>query len=74
MGQALDIALAEYKLANENVQTKGSLGRVQFIGPNGEVRNLDGGINENGIPYLLVQGRQIAASDLSGDDLANLYW
>ena len=73
MGQALDIALAEYKLANENVKTKGSLGRVQFIGPNGEVKNLDGGINENGIPYLLVQGRQIAASDLSGDDLANLY-
>jgi len=73
MGQALDIALAEYKLANENVQTKGNLGRVQFIGPNGQVRNLDGGINENGIPYLLVQGRQIAASDLSGDDLANLY-
>jgi hypothetical protein len=73
MGQALDIALAEYKLANQNVQTKGSLGRVQFLGPNGQVKNFDGGINENGVPYLLVQGRQIAASDLSGDDLANLY-
>ena len=73
MGQALEIALAEYKMANENVKTKGSLGRVQFIGPNGQVKNFDGGVNENGIPYLLVQGRQIAASDLSGDDLANLY-
>jgi hypothetical protein len=39
MGQALDIALAEYKLANTNEVTKGSLGRVQFIGPGGEIRD-----------------------------------
>lgn len=73
MGQALDIALAEYKLANTNEVTKGSLGRVQFIGPGGKVRNFDGGINENGIPYLLVGGKQVAASDLTGDQLAELY-
>ena len=51
MGQALDIALAEYKLANTNQITKGQLGRVQFLGPGGKVRNFQGGINENGIPY-----------------------
>ena len=73
MGQALDIALAEYKLANTNEVTKGQLGRVQYIGPGGKVRNFDGGINENGIPYLLVGGKQVAASDLTGDQLADLY-
>jgi hypothetical protein len=73
MGQALDIALAEYKLANTNQVTKGQLGRVQFIGPGGKVRNFQGGVNENGIPYLLVGGRQVAASDLSGDELVELY-
>jgi len=73
MGQALEIALAEYKLANDNVQTKGSLGRIQFMGPGGKIKNLDGGINENGIPYILVQGRQIPASDLSGTQLAEIY-
>ena len=73
MGQALDIALAEYKLANTNEITKGQLGRVQFIGPGGKVRNFDGGINENGIPYLLIGGRQVAASDLTGDQLAEFY-
>ena len=73
MGQALEIALAEYKLANNNVQTKGSLGRIQFMGPGGKIKNLDGGINENGIPYILVQGRQIPASDLSGAQLAEIY-
>ena len=73
MGQALDIALAEYKLANTNEITKGQLGRVQFIGPGGKVRNFDGGINENGIPYLLIGGRQVAASDITGDQLVTLY-
>jgi hypothetical protein len=73
MGQALDIALAEYKLANTNEVTKGQLGRVQYIGPGGKVRNFDGGINENGIPYLLIGGRQVAASDLTGDQLAEFY-
>jgi len=73
MGQALEIALAEYKMANENVQTKGNLGRVQFIGPGGKVKNFDGGVNENGIPYVLVQGRQIPAADLTSQDLINLY-
>ena len=73
MGQALDIALAEYKLANTNQITKGQLGRVQFLGPGGKVRNFQGGINENGIPYLLVGGRQVAASDITGDQLVELY-
>jgi len=73
MGQALDIALAEYKLANTNQITKGQLGRVQFLGPGGKVRNFQGGINENGIPYLLVGGRQVAASDITGDELVELY-
>jgi hypothetical protein len=73
MGQALDIALAEYKLANTNEVTKGQLGRVQYIGPGGKVRNFDGGINENGIPYLLIGGRQVAAADLTGDQLAEFY-
>ena len=73
MGQALDIALAEYKLANTNQVTKGQLGRVQFLGPGGKVRNFQGGINENGIPYLLVGGRQVAASDISGDELVALF-
>ena len=73
MGQALDIALAEYKLANTNQITKGQLGRVQFLGPGGKVRNFQGGINENGIPYLLVGGRQVAASDISGDELVELF-
>ena len=73
MGQALDIALAEYKLANTNEITKGQLGRVQYIGPGGKVRNFDGGINENGIPYLLIGGRQVAAADLTGDQLAEFY-
>ena len=73
MGQALDIALAEYKLANTNEITKGQLGRVQFIGPGGKVRNFDGGINENGIPYLLIGGRQVAASDITGKQLVELY-
>ena len=72
MGQAIDIALAEYKIANTNNITKGSLGRVQFLGPNGKVKNFDGGINENGIPYLLVGGQQVAAMDLTGDKLAQL--
>ena len=73
MGQALEIALAEYKMANENVQTKGNLGRVQFIGPGGKVKNFDGGVNENGIPYVLVQGRQIPAADLTSEKLIQLY-
>ena len=73
MGQALDIALQEYKLANTNQITKGQLGRVQFLGPGGKVRNFQGGINENGIPYLLVGGRQVAASDITGDELAELF-
>ena len=72
MGQAIDIALAEYKLANTNNITKGSLGRVQFLGPKGKVKNFDGGINENGVPYLLVGGQQVAAMDLTGTELATL--
>ena len=73
MSQALDIALAEYKLANTNEVTKGNLGRVQFVGPGGKVRNFDGGINENGIPYLLVGGKQVAAQDITGEELTQLY-
>ena len=72
MGQAIDIALAEYKVANTNNITKGSLGRVQFLGPKGKVKNFDGGINENGVPYLLVNGQQVAAMDLTGTELATL--
>ena len=72
MGQAINIALAEYKVANTNNITKGSLGRVQFLGPNGKVKNFDGGINENGVPYLLVGGQQVAAMDLTGTELATL--